>query len=88
MFIDLKSSNFDVLHFDFGGELVIIGDLKNSKWPMAAILDFSVNGALRIPLELVSKDRIKAYGLRNKSAKFHNSTKICSGMFHTLISTS
>ena len=31
MFIDLKSTNFDVLHFDFGGELVIIGDLKKFK---------------------------------------------------------
>ena len=28
MFIDLKSTNFDVLHFDFGELLVIIGDLK------------------------------------------------------------
>ena len=31
MFIDIKSANFDVLHFDFGGELVIIGDLKKIK---------------------------------------------------------
>ena len=40
MFIDLKSTNFDVLHFDFGGELGIVGDLKKSKWPMATILNF------------------------------------------------
>lgn len=42
----------------------------------AAILDFGVNGALRVPLELVSEGKIKAYGLRNKSPKFHNSTQI------------
>ena len=52
----------------------------------AAILDFSINGGLRMPLELVCGDRIKAYGLKNKSPKFHNSTIKCSGMFHTLIS--
>ena len=52
----------------------------------AAILDFGVNGALRVPLELVSEGKIKAYGLRNKSPKFHNSTQICSGTLYTLIS--
>ena len=52
----------------------------------AAILDFSVNRALRMLLEFVCGDRMKAYGLRNKSPKFHNSTIICSGVFHTLIS--
>ena len=52
----------------------------------AAILDFGVNGALRVPLELVCEGKIKAYGLRNKSLKFHNSTQICSGTLYTLIS--
>ena len=45
----------------------------------AAILDFSVNGGLRMPLEIVDGYRIKAYGLKNKSPKFHNSTIKCSG---------
>ena len=50
---------------------------------MAAILDFSVNEALRIPLEIVWRDKILALGLKNKSPKFQNSTPICSGWsFH------
>ena len=40
VFIDLKSSNFDVLHFDFGGELVIIGDLKKFKMADGGHLGF------------------------------------------------
>ena len=37
MFIDLKSTNFDVLHFDFGELLLKIVVLKKSKWPPYAL---------------------------------------------------
>ena len=36
-------------------------------WPPVAILDFSVNGPLHTPLELVFFDFLKTHGLRNKT---------------------
>lgn len=42
MFIDLKSTNYVVLHFDIGGEFVIIGDLKKIEFPAVAKIAHAV----------------------------------------------
>ena len=51
-----------------------------------AMLDFSKNEALRMPLEVVFFDFMKEYTLMNKPSKWHYCTMICSPMFHTLVS--
>ena len=61
---------------------LLLGDLAKLiffKMASAAILDFSENEALRMPLEVVFFDFMKRYTLMNKPSKWHYCTMICSG---------